>query len=551
MRKLVGIRLALAASALALSVATTEALPEHQDLSSTYQLFWKTVNDHYIGFRPHAWSIYAHQFDTQLGDATGEYLDQFRRSAIASLNDPKVRFVSLQEAESFIARQAGEAIGLGINIFPKPVARGYVVVTSVPAGPNGDDSRLYAGDHILKVDGVPVTGYTLQEIMKKIGWNGAQQRSNVEGAGNKVLLTIERGGQIQNLTVDRELEHMEIDLASEATSTAFVVDYVLQDGPAARAGFQLGDEITSVDDISTEVLSAKGVRFMLDHGGFVGTAAKVEVLRDRKPMEIDVVRWFIPEEDDLITLGAGADDDFALVCLRNLDWTDVATESAIFGEWFDKSQHGILDLRNSSGENPAVAAQIIASFAKKDGVVLQTEEMEDGRKSLVTYSLDKDEVIRSSPLGTIPIARVQYRYKGTLVVLVDGQTTGTAAAVAESLQHRGDARVIGYRTNSRDELIGYLNVGDESIAMPVARLMKVGRGSFTGVVPDRILSTDESAITAARQDLNGYRKSAIFGILVPKLVKDLEWVAAGLVWLLVPLGLLVLRSMRARARSGE
>jgi len=114
------------------------------------------------------------------------------------------------------------------------------------------------------------------------------------------------GAQID--TVTRDLAQ---NLGIERISGA-VVTSLSKDGPAAKAGLQLGDVIINVDGF--EVGDAHSVHYRLTTKG-VGNTSRFGIIREKKPMQVDIVLASAPKpgKDDVRNLSGNNPFDGARV----------------------------------------------------------------------------------------------------------------------------------------------------------------------------------------------------------------------------------------------
>ena len=109
---------------------------------------------------------------------------------VQSLGDPHSLYMNADMFEQLKEHTEGEFGGIGVTMGFKD---SKVTIISVLDDTPGQHAGLEAGDEIMAVDGTPVSEMQPEEVAMHI-------RGEV---GTKVVLTIERGGETQDYTIER------------------------------------------------------------------------------------------------------------------------------------------------------------------------------------------------------------------------------------------------------------------------------------------------------------------------------------------------------------
>lgn len=104
-----------------------------------------------------------------------------------------------------------------------------------------------------------------------------------------------QGRKIERPWMGAKIENMSRELASALDLTRItgaVLTYIYEDGPAAKAGLEPGDVITSVDGF--QVGDARSVNYRLTTKG-VGNSTRLSIIRKGQPKEVDVTLVATPK----------------------------------------------------------------------------------------------------------------------------------------------------------------------------------------------------------------------------------------------------------------
>ncbi len=247
---------------------------------------------------------------------------------------------------------------------------------------------------------------------------------------------------------------------------AFVVDRVIRDSPADKAGIKPGDRITAVDGASVAGLDFDGLAGKIR--GEVGTRVTITVIHagSAEPVELTMARaevsmplvdWgMIPgttiADIALYEFSAGAADQVE----QAIDEAEALGASGI-----------VLDLRGNPGGYAGEATSVLGLFLT--GGVAYIEEDADGNR-------DETMVATNRPTTSLPLA-----------VLVDEYTASAAEVVAGCLQDTGRAQIIGMNTVGTGTILLPFTLSDGSVLLlgVVDWLTPDGNRIFgVGIAPD-------------------------------------------------------------------
>jgi carboxyl-terminal processing protease len=259
--------------------------------------------------------------------------------------------------------------------------------------------------------------------------------------------------------------------ASVLPSPRGLVVVSLRPGPAVAAGLRAGDTIVRIDGISSARLGMTGAKTRIL--GPRGTHVRLELLRGRTRLYIDVRRGFVPApvvDATMITYGGRRWGELRLGAFRA--GAAAAMRKQIVSLQHEGAAGFVLDLRGNPGGLLDQAVAVSSLFLDK-GVVVSLAGAHSPR-----------EVYRT--LGDVATLL-------PLVVLVDRYSASSSEIVAAALNDHQRATLIGERTFGK-ALVQSLDPLDNGAALEItiARYTTPsGRNiSGVGVVP-RIHAVDD------------------------------------------------------------
>lgn len=126
-----------------------------------------------------------------------DLIDGAIKGLAESVGDKYTAYYSKEELEDFQAETLGNYNGIGVYIQAN-LETGYAEILEVIKGTPAEEVGLKTGDKILKVDGVEYKAEQLEEMSDKV--KGEK--------GTNVTLTIERDGEVSDITITRDIIHM-------------------------------------------------------------------------------------------------------------------------------------------------------------------------------------------------------------------------------------------------------------------------------------------------------------------------------------------------------
>jgi len=180
------------------------------------------------------------------------------RGALATLNDPYTVFIEPEPAQTEKEHLDGQFGGIGAYINPR---EGKIFLDPMPGRP-AEAAGIKKDDQLVAVNGITITAeMTTDEVVKLVKGE----------VGTKVVLTIERGGQRQEITVERaviETPSVQWRLLDEDKTIGYIQMSVF----TARSNAELGQ---ALDELAAQ--GAKKYIFDLRRNGGGLLEAAVDV----------------------------------------------------------------------------------------------------------------------------------------------------------------------------------------------------------------------------------------------------------------------------------
>ena len=226
-----------------------------------------------------------------------------------------------------------------------------------------------------------------------------------------------------------------------------IVD-VVDDGPAQKAGIRAGDKIVEVDGEKLRGLTCDEVIEKIK--GKIGTKVKIKLIRKKKPMEFEVKRnvvkdnntsCFYFKKQNIYYLALKIFNEPAAAEMRNL--LEKANSNECKGI--------ILDLRNNSGGVLESAVEMASLFIPKGSLVVTTK--------------DKNHIVKQSlSTKTDPILKS----KTPIFIIINNFTASASEILAGCLKHYS-----GLGTEEKTDAPLVFLVGTQTF----------GKGSVQEVIP--------------------------------------------------------------------
>jgi carboxyl-terminal processing protease len=220
-------------------------------------------------FRPF-WDAYNDVANNYVGEVDEHVLVEGAiKGVFNALGDPFSQYLTEEEYRASLGGISGEFEGVGIEMTAiendqpcETISETCLLtVTRVIRGSPATAAGLQEGDVLKAVDGTSTTGQTLNDVVSKV--RGPK--------GSTVVLSIERGGAPQDISVVRDVIQRE-DVSSEVLADG-QVGYIKINGFSAAAGKDLKDQLRALieqDGVEALVLDLRD-----DPGGYVSEAHKI------------------------------------------------------------------------------------------------------------------------------------------------------------------------------------------------------------------------------------------------------------------------------------
>jgi carboxyl-terminal processing protease len=257
---------------------------------------------------------------------------------------------------------------------------------------------------------------------------------------------------------------------------AFVVDRVIRDSPADKAGIQAGDRITAVDGASVTGLDFDGLAAKVR--GKVGTQVTITVVHAGASTPVDLTMTRDDISMPLVDWGMVPGTTVADIALY--DFSDGASDQ--LAQAIGEAEAGgatsiVFDLRGNPGGYANEATAVLGHFLS--GGVAYIEEDAAGKR-------DEVMVDAASHRTTLP-----------MVVLVDGNTASAAEVVAGCLQDSDRATIVGMNTVGTGTILMPFPLSDGSVILlgVVDWLTPDGNRIFgVGIAPDTTVAMPTGAL---------------------------------------------------------
>lgn len=151
---------------------------EPSDLDELFQPFWQ------------AWEIVHEQYVDQPVDDV-ELMRGAIQGMLQALDDPHTSYMDPQEFQQANAPLQGEYEGIGAWV---DVSGDYLTIISPMPDSPAEEAGLKPGDRVIAVNGEDMTGVDGNLVLREI----------LGPAGTDVVLTVDRGGRVMDITITRE-----------------------------------------------------------------------------------------------------------------------------------------------------------------------------------------------------------------------------------------------------------------------------------------------------------------------------------------------------------
>lgn len=254
----------------------------------------------------------------------------------------------------------------------------------------------------------------------------------------------------------------------------------LKGTPAEVAGIKPGDLIISIDGNSTEGLSVEAAVSKIR--GPAGTVVALRLVRDSKPLEIEITRAQIrvPETEDGYDAASGV---YHIALYEFTANSASAFDAALSRFRASGSDKLVIDLRGNPGGYLDAAVDMASHFLPK-GAPIVTEDF-DGK--------DENQVHTSAGYADVPS-------QTDIAVLLDQGSASASEILAGALQDAKVATVIGTRSFGKGSVQTLIDLGGGALKVTVARwITPSGHWIMgNGITPDIVASSTPDAVRGGK-----------------------------------------------------
>lgn len=231
-------------------------------------------------------------------------------------------------------------------------------------------------------------------------------------------------GETQSLNEELEGEFvgMGATVSSNDNNQIYIYD-LFEDSPAAKAGFEIGDIITKVDDKSVENMTTEEVSYLIK--GEEGTKVDITILRNGEEKALTLTRGKI-----VLTSVT-----YKMLDETNIGYINISLFAKNSGKQFENAMDEliklgaeafIIDVRGNSGGYLTTAEEISSMFLKKNDVMYQLDT-----KGIIEY-------VKADKNGKYKNANV--------IVLTNSGSASASEMLAATLKENIDAKIVGEKT---------------------------------------------------------------------------------------------------------
>lgn len=264
-----------------------------------------------------------------------------------------------------------------------------------------------------------------------------------------------------------------------------VVVYLIENGPAMRAGLRTGDAVLAVDGTPAAGLASS--RLAERVRGTPGTSVRLWIERpgEPAPLEIVVVRETVQVAlVEARALGQPGGATVGYVRLRSFAGPSVAEVRGALERLRDEGAAlWVLDLRDNPGGDLVTFRRIASSLIREGTLAVTTD--------------------RNGTVARLPAdGRAFVPFVQPLAVLVDGRSASAAELLAADLQEYGAARLFGTTTAGCFGTAQAFPLPDGSALWLTVSTLKSGLAERdmhkVGIIPDEEVQRSRSDLAAGR-----------------------------------------------------
>lgn len=256
-----------------------------------------------------------------------------------------------------------------------------------------------------------------------------------------------------------------IGIAVQQKEEGMFIQQVTKHSPAARAGLQVGDRLTSVNGKSIADMALKDVGTLLQ--GDVGTRVQLSVVRDGRTLQFNLIRETILDENVSFRQAAPGVAYISISAFSSLN--DVEDFAEIWNQLDDNKTHSvILDLRDNGGGMVDAAIAMLQMMLEKPGLMVTMHYRAD-------QGGDQPYQARG---GGLPLNQ--------MIVLVNQNTASAAELMAGVLHEVGGATLMGAQSYGKGQGQYHLRLDGDYLILTCMemRLPKSGAWEGIGLTPD-------------------------------------------------------------------
>jgi C-terminal processing protease CtpA/Prc len=273
-------------------------------------------------------------------------------------------------------------------------------------------------------------------------------------------------------------------------------------GPAQQAGIISADTVESIQEIPVQRLSDAQLQAMAGECK-LGDRLRMKVTRRSQPFTVSCGLAPVAAEDSfsVYTVKAtplkGTDIDLIRIRITNMDDARVRPLLRAQLNVKDGETHPIIfDLRGASGRLPMRATELAALLLQQGMVSCEEGGEPSGQKC---FLVDNGKATDKHNDPKFKLASFM-AHKGPIVVLIDGDTAGTALTFAAALQAAGAKTVaIGDKTRRFDDVSTYLTLNGDplsrSLLLPAYHVDQPAASSLAAT--EAVNTLDEALVKAA------------------------------------------------------
>lgn len=458
-------------------------------LDATYRQVYQQVENSYIGALPADWADWQKRFDGRL-TSTGA-LNAVLDVMLSHPNDRQLRILQPKEVELSKCRPVSGYVGLGIVFgFDVRLVEGFEIAEVLKGSPAANAGISTSDSTIVAIDGTRLTGIEYYKALELL----------LDSATTKNLTLKSNGGEKEVTVQRKEGQKLGIAFNRGKTSMKVKVLKVLKGSPGEAAGLKEGEEITHLYDHPVE--NDDGSWFTRSVEGTLGELVKFTLVRDGQAVTVELKRSIVERHELAFAFATADGKSRDTLRLTNLDWQELVATVDNYVAEINRRQNLDIDLRGATGDDPVIAARLAARFIS-EGDVLTFSERQGGRNVDVRYFVKQHDGKRTLfvQLGDTENQVEQLEATvgpGTeLNVLVDARTSGTAEALASTLQGSKRATVSGTTTAGRNKLVTttVFSIEDSEYftEVPTRTLAPARARASIAVVPDKFETAPANA----------------------------------------------------------